>query len=303
MSKEILILGFSGGRTSAFMGKYISMNKNYSKKYDIIYYFCNTGEEEKETLDFIDKCDKEWNLNVVWLEPVINEYKIGTTHKIVSYESADLTGKPFNEMLDKYPLPNKSAPNCTRELKQRPIESYMRSLGIKNYTTALGIRYDERHRESLNADKNNIIYPLIYDIKVDEPFIRNWWDLQYFDLLLKDYQGNCNLCFKKSLEKQITMIIDLIEANRLHVIFRWIKREEKYSSEKSPRFDLRYNLTVRQKYQMALEVIAGKKKMKRVRDKHELRKEQGTLILDIGIKHGIPKEMMQLGFDCFCKAS
>lgn len=303
MNKEILTLGFSGGRTSAFMGKYISLNKKYTEKYDIIYYFCNTGEEEKETLDFINECDKKWNLNVVWLEPVINDYRVGTTHKIISYETADLTGRPFNEMLEKYPLPNKSAPNCTRELKQRPIESYMRSLGVKNYTTALGIRYDERHRESLNADKNGIIYPLIYDIKVDEPFIRNWWDLQDFDLGLKDYQGNCNLCFKKSLEKQITMMIDLIESKRQYVIFRWIKREEKYSSEKSPRFDLRHNLTVREKYTMALEVISGKNKIKKVRDKHEIRKEQGRLILDVGINHGIPKEMMKLGFDCFCKAS
>lgn len=303
MSKETLVIGFSGGRTSAFMGKYIWLNPKYRNKYDIIYYFGNTGEEEPETLDFINRCDKEWGLNVVWLEPVINDYMIGTTHKIVNYETADITGRPFEEMLEKYPLPNKSAPNCTRELKQRPIESYMRSLGVDKYITALGIRYDERHRESKNAELNNIIYPLIYDIQVDEPFIRNWWDNQTFDLALKDYQGNCNLCFKKSLEKQITMMIELIENNRKNIIFRWIKREEKYSSEKAPRFDLRHNLTVRQKYQMALEVIKGKKKMKRIRDKHELRKEQGSLILDVGIKHGIPNEMMKIGFDCFCKAS
>lgn len=303
MNKQNLIVGFSGGRTSAFMGKYISMHPHYNQKFDILYYFCNTGEEEQETLDFINRCDLEWNLNVVWLEPVINDYKVGTTHKIIDYKTADTTGRPFDEMLEKYPIPSVSAPNCTRELKQRPIESYMRSIGIENYTTALGIRFDEQHRKSKNAITNGIVYPLIDDIRIDEPFIRKWWDNQCFDLQLTDYQGNCNLCFKKSLDKQITIMIELIETNRQFIIFRWIKREEKFASEKAPRFDLRHNLTYRQKYALALEVIRGKRKMKKIKDKHEMRKQQSSLILDIGIAHGIPKEMMQLGFDCFCKAS
>ena len=54
----------------------------------------------------------------------------------------------------------------------------------------MGIRWDERHRMSNTADKQNIIYPLIDDIKVDSKFIRSWWDKQSFDLQLKDYEGN-----------------------------------------------------------------------------------------------------------------
>lgn len=303
MKKQNLIIGFSGGRTSAFMAKYIMLNKNYTDKYNIIFYFCNTGEEEKETIDFINKCDLYWGLNLIWLEPVVNGHKEVTTHKIVSYETVDMDGKPFEEMLKKYPIPSINAPNCTRELKLRPIESYMKSIGVTDYYTALGIRYDERHRMSVNAKENKIIYPLTEDIRVDEYFIRTWWENQNFDLELKDYQGNCNLCFKKSLEKQLTIMIELIESKRTDIIHRWIKREEKYSSVKAPRFDLRSNLTYLQKYKLALEVVEGKRKIKKVKDKHDLRKQQTSLIEKVSINHGISTEMLRLGFDCFCKAS
>jgi len=302
IDKQVLIIGFSGGRTSAFMSLYIWLNKKYTDKYKIIFYYCNTGEEAEETLQFINECEQRWNLPIVWLEAVINGTKEGTTHKMISFETAKRKGQPFNEMLTKYPIPNKSAPNCTRELKQRPIESYMRFLGIKDYTTALGIRHDERHRMSLNAERNKVIYPLINDIRVNEKFIRDWWDKQEFDLHLKDYQGNCNICFKKSLEKQITIMIEMIENNKVEIIKRWIAREEKYSTEKAPRFDLRDNLTYNQKYKMALAVIAGKKKFKKIKDKHELRAMQNDLILEIGLNHGISDEMMKLRFDCYCKA-
>ena len=87
--------------------------------------------------------------------------------------------------LNKYPLPNNMASNCTRELKQRPIEKFVKSLGYDEVITAMGIRWDERHRESNTAKEQNIIYPLIYDLKVDNKFIRDWWDRQSFDLQLK----------------------------------------------------------------------------------------------------------------------
>jgi 3'-phosphoadenosine 5'-phosphosulfate sulfotransferase (PAPS reductase)/FAD synthetase len=30
--------------------------------------FQNTGKEMPQTLEFINECDKRWNLNMVWLE-------------------------------------------------------------------------------------------------------------------------------------------------------------------------------------------------------------------------------------------
>ena len=61
--KKLLVCTFSGGRTSAFMCQFLNMYKKY-KKYDKVFLFANTGKEREETLQFINKCDKEWGLGV-----------------------------------------------------------------------------------------------------------------------------------------------------------------------------------------------------------------------------------------------
>ena len=125
MNKKLLVCTFSGGRTSAFMGLMLKEHPSY-KDFDKVFIFANTGKELPETLDFINECDKRWGLDVVWLEAkVVHEKGVGTNYKIVDYESASRKGEPFTDMLNKYPLPNNMASNCTRELKMRPIEKYI----------------------------------------------------------------------------------------------------------------------------------------------------------------------------------
>ena len=96
---------------------------------------------------------------------------------------------------------------CTRELKQRPIMSYMRSLGYKprQYKIALGIRADETRRVSTSARQNNVIYPLV-DAGVDKEMILDWWKEQPFDLEILEHQGNCTWCWKKSDRKHFLNI-------------------------------------------------------------------------------------------------
>jgi len=278
MKKKLLVCTFSGGRTSAFMGLMLKDLPKY-KDFEKVFIFANTGKELPQTLDFINKCDKEWNLNIVWLEAnVINEKGVGTTFKIVDYKTANRNGQPFEDMLKKYPLPNNMASNCTRELKQRPIDKFVKSLGYDEVITAMGIRYDERHRESNNAIKDKIVYPLIYDIKVDNKFIRNWWDRQSFDLQLKDYEGNCDLCFKKSLKKRLTIIQQNPETAEW-----WLKMEQDYSSEEIPRFDLRTNKSIEQLIEIA------RRPFRKAQDLHELDKQQ--------------IEMFDFETDCFCKSN
>ena len=279
MSKnKLLVCTFSGGRTSAFMGLMLKEHPKY-KDYDKVFIFANTGKELPETLDFIDRCDKEWGLGVVWLEAkVIHEKGVGTNYKVVDYQSASRAGQPFEDMLNKYPLPNNMASNCTRELKLAPINKFVKSLGYDEVYTAMGIRFDERHRESNTAKEQNVIYPLIYDLKVDNKFIRDWWDKQPFDLALKDYEGNCDLCFKKSLKKRLTLIKE-----RPEVAKWWLDMEDKYSSETIPRFDLRTNVSVEQLVEMA------KQPFTKAHDLHELDKQQCDLF--------------DFETDCFCKAN
>jgi hypothetical protein len=275
---KLLVCTFSGGRTSAFMGQFI---KNYSKydDFDKVFVFANTGKEREETLKFINKCDKEWSLKVVWLEAdVVHEKGIGTNYKIVDFETASRSGEPFEEILKKYPIPNNFASNCTRELKLKPIEKYVKSLGYEEVYTAMGIRWDEQHRMSNTAEKQNIIYPLINDVKVDSKFIRSWWDKQSFDLQLKDYEGNCDLCFKKSTRKRLTIIKE-----NPNVAEWWQRMEETYGNEELPRFDLRSNLSIEQLVKMAQQPF------NRVEDLHELSKNQCSLF--------------DFETDCFCKAN
>jgi hypothetical protein len=274
---KLYVILFSGGRTSAFLAKYIKENDKYK---NFIFVFMNTGKEREETLIFADKCDKEFNLNLVWLEAFVNDEKgKGTTYKIVDFKNASRKGEPFEAMLSKYPLPNNMASNCTRELKQRPIDAYLRD-NYKDFDIlrVVGIRADESHRKSVNAEIEKVIYPLCDEIKVDSKFIRSWWEKQSFDLQLKDYEGNCDLCFKKSLKKRLTIIKE-----NPNVAEWWLEMEKKYSSESIPRFDLRTNKSIEQLVKMA------KQPFTRAEDLHELSKQQCDLF--------------EFETDCFCKAS
>jgi hypothetical protein len=275
--KTVNVVMFSGGRTSAFLAKYVKENLKYK---DSIFVFMNTGKEREETLIFADKCDKEFNLKLIWLEANIQKDKgIGTTYKIVDFKTASRNGEPFEQMLTKYPMPNNMASNCTRELKQRPIDAYLRE-NYKGFeiVRVIGIRADEAHRKSNNADKENLIYPLCDELKVNSKFIRNWWENQSFDLQLKDYEGNCDLCFKKSLKKRLTIIKE-----NPNVANWWEEMENKYSSEIIPRFDLRTNKSITEMKQLA------KLPFQKAEDLHELSKQQCNLF--------------DFETDCFCKAN
>lgn len=285
--KKLLVCTFSGGRTSAFMGQFLNTYDKY-KDYDKVFLFANTGKEKEETLEFVNKCDIEWNLGIVWLEAKINKEKgVGTDYKIVDFKTASRNGEPFEEMLKSYSMPNNFASNCTRELKGIPLDKYKKMLKLKhNYTevvTAIGIRYDERHRKSLNAQNDGFIYPLCDDIKVDGSFIRKWWDKQCFDLRLKDYEGNCDLCFKKSLRKRLTIIKENPKSAEW-----WLKMEETYGNNLVPRFDLRTNKSVSEQIKLAQGSFSS------VQDKHEMSKKQTSLFDDLD---------MDIETDCFCKAT
>ena len=282
MSKKLLVCTFSGGRTSAFMGLILKDLPKY-KEFEKLFVFANTGKEKEETLEFIDRCDKEWDLNVVWLEAKVNKEKgVGTTYKIVDFKTASRNGEPFVDMLNKYPMPNNFASNCTRELKLAPINKYIKTLGFDEVLTALGIRYDERHRKSNTAEEQNIVYPLCDDLKVDNKFIRDWWSRQCFDLKLKDYEGNCDLCFKKSVRKRLTLIKE-----NPKIAEWWLKMENKYSTDKVPRFDLRTNISMEEL------IEKSKQPFRTIQDQHELSKTQT----------GLFDEDLDIETDCFCKAT
>lgn len=196
-----IISSFSGGRTSAYMT--IKLKEEYQ---NLIVLFANTSQENDASLDFVNRCDKEYNLGVIWIEAkVFHGERTGTSYNVVDYKTACRNGSIFEDMIKKYGIPNQAYPHCTRELKLAPINSWIKKNIKENFKVAVGIRADEKDkRESKDAKKNNIFYPLIEELifKYD---INEFWKKQNFDLGLFDYQGNCKTCWKKS-NKKLVMI-------------------------------------------------------------------------------------------------
>jgi 3'-phosphoadenosine 5'-phosphosulfate sulfotransferase (PAPS reductase)/FAD synthetase len=195
---------------------------NIPKNIHII--FCNTGKEMNETLSFVNQCQIEWNVNIVWLEydSINDEHGF----KITNHNEASRNGEPFNLLLktlrnrriaagktkkdDPFSvLPNPVARFCTKYLKYDAIRRYMHSIGTKKYDEVLGLRYDEPRRaiRARNASTSNKskLTPLFTDKKTKEDILL-WWQNNNFDLALpvidgEAPHGNCDLCFLKKKSK------------------------------------------------------------------------------------------------------
>ena len=264
--KEKLFVSFSGGRTSGFMAYYLK--KTY--KGEICFVFANTGKEVEATLEFIDQCDTRWNLNLNWIEyDPQKEHGKKNWFKIVDFASASRDGQPFEKFIKKERIPNPKYPNCSGRLKTLPMHNFVKHhIGWKEYKTAIGIRFDEKKRINWkSAKERNLVYPLTTEFPVDEKFIRHWWDQQEFDLNLKDYQGNCDFCWKKSDRKHVTLIREGIDLS-------WWQRMEQLSE---------YNFFRLDRSTEDLIDMSKDESIKSVGDKHENRPNDGLYDpLDIG---------------------
>lgn len=242
-----LVISFSGGQTSAFLAQWLlryyykavwNNELNCHVGFDphgieihIIVVFANTSKEREETLIFVDKCDKAFELHLVWIETIVWFKKgKGCTFKKVDFDSACRDGSVFESVIKKYGIPNMSRKHCTREMKGVPINKYTKSIFGKGYFTAIGYRIDEPKRWKKEKQKKNAIirkhiYPLIYwnpKTKID---INNFWDEMPFKLELESHEGNCDLCYKKSLNK----LIAIIGKNPLITVW-WKKMQSLYEN-------------------------------------------------------------------------
>ena len=205
MTKEKYNISFSGGRTSAYMTKLLL--DNFSDKYEFHVTFANTGREHPKTLEFVHNCDIHFGFNTVWLEAKVHHNeRVGCTHRIVNYETADRNGVVFESVIKKYGIPNQVFQLCNREMKLNVMRSYRKSKGLQNAITAIGIRADEPRRIRENAEQMRIAYPLVDLFPSDKQDVMSFWEDQEFDLGLDDFNGNCIGCFKKSDKKLFMQI-------------------------------------------------------------------------------------------------
>lgn len=205
-----LFASFSGGETSAYM-THLLLTKWRPLYDEVVVAFANTGEENEETLSFVRECDLRMGFGTVWVEAEVQHGRRAmTTHRIVTFDTASRNGHPYEEHIKKFGIPNTNMPHCTRELKQRPLQSYLSSLGWPkgSYDTAIGIRADEQGRRSPNQSTNRMVYPLLDLQPTTKPMVNLFWSQQSFRLNLMGYQGNCKWCWKKSLPKLLAVMDD-----------------------------------------------------------------------------------------------
>jgi 3'-phosphoadenosine 5'-phosphosulfate sulfotransferase (PAPS reductase)/FAD synthetase len=189
---------------------------------DTMVLFGNTGKERSETLDFIHEVETRWDVPVAWLE--YRRRNHAHEFERVTYETASRNGEPFDQLLGfMNVLPNTRVRACTAELKIRTIKRYIQSLGHTTWFDAIGIRADEVHREAkVRAGCPKYITPLFPLIvgNVTEKEVMAFWAKQPFDLQLRQYEGNCDLCFLKSRGK-----IAAIMRDKPELAGWWIEKE------------------------------------------------------------------------------
>lgn len=217
-----IICATSAGLTSVMMA--IKMKEWYPKS-NIVNVFINTSKEDERSLIFMNECDKFYNLNLIWLEPIINQQKMfGSTYKISNYDSLYRNGELFEQGIIKYGIPSRVNKWCNRELKQVPLKKYADDLfGKDNWCLAQGIRTDEVDRISENYKINNTFYPP-FENGISKRERNKFWKDQPIKLKLKGYEGNCDFCFEKSKRKRMTIAIE----NPDKLIW-WDEMEKKYS--------------------------------------------------------------------------
>lgn len=194
-----LSVSLSGGRTSAYMLRQI-IEAGLPGEHRIL--FANTGKEREETLQFVQEIGERWGVGVVWLE----WQPAAPWFNVVNFETASRNGEPFAALIEhkKY-LPNPTERLCTHFLKVVAMRSYLKSQGWTEWTTAVGVRYDEPNRWKIRGNDPKAKgcrvereLPLV-EARVVEADILDFWKAQPFDLQLAARQSNCDLCFLKGM--------------------------------------------------------------------------------------------------------
>ncbi|WP_372966461.1 phosphoadenosine phosphosulfate reductase family protein [Marinobacter sp.] len=129
------VLGISGGRDSAALAIY--MRQKYPELV-IDYFFTDTGKELPEVYEFLGRLEGFLGRPIMRLNPD---------------RDFDFWLKQFN-----YFLPSPQNRWCTRQLKIRPFENWVKPLvdSGANVTSYVAIRSDESYREGYSSKKENL---------------------------------------------------------------------------------------------------------------------------------------------------
>lgn len=133
------VLGLSGGRDSSALAVYMRL---YHPEIDIEYFFTDTGKELPEVYEYLGRLEGLLGKPILRLNPD---------------RDFDFWLKQYNSF-----LPSAQTRWCTRQLKLRPFEQWLRPMldaGTK-VVSYVAIRADEEFREGYNSKHDNLIVKL-----------------------------------------------------------------------------------------------------------------------------------------------
>ena len=171
------VLGLSGGRDSAALAVYM---RQYHPEIEIEYFFTDTGKELPEVYEFLGRLEGFLGKPILRLNP----------------------DRDFDFWLRQYNtfLPSPQTRWCTRQLKLRPFEQWLRPiLNDTRVISYVAIRADEEYREGYTSRHDNLKVRLPFkEAGIDKPGVIDL--LESSGLGLPKYYGwrsrsGCTFCF------------------------------------------------------------------------------------------------------------
>jgi phosphoadenosine phosphosulfate reductase len=120
---EKLCVAWSGGRCST-----VVLHMALRIKPDIKVIFCDTGVEYPETYKFVERIEREWNLNLIRTKPEVTFWQCVERYGFPQIRKSAVKGSP-------------GTPRCCYWLKERPMLRAFREHGLE--AELLGLRAAE----------------------------------------------------------------------------------------------------------------------------------------------------------------
>jgi 3'-phosphoadenosine 5'-phosphosulfate sulfotransferase (PAPS reductase)/FAD synthetase len=136
---EMHVLGLSGGRDSAALAVYM---RQHHPELDLTYFFTDTGKELPEVYEYLGRLEGFLGRPILRLNPD---------------RDFDFWLKQYNSF-----LPSPQTRWCTRQLKLRPFEHWLRPYleQGKKIFSYVAIRSDEEYREGYSSTHANLVVKL-----------------------------------------------------------------------------------------------------------------------------------------------